>query len=454
MREERMPFERDISPGQQYPVFCLCVDLIGSTVTALRLNSRQRAAFFCSLIDCFLEYLKGFGLHSRGAAVKFTGDGWLVMCVGLTVPQVLVAFAKTLCKRLQADISEQLSELGVKGVPGIRATIFHGHDVAVSVPFSADEELSLLDWVGDSARLACRYNAYVNENELLVDYAVFQQVKYDFNCEPFKPDLSKGKVPEEVVPCYLVGEIRPEIMEGAADADGSEYYALYLKFVGMDREATKVARQSAQGMSFQATGGAVRVSGPLRGRQARLSARRMGAGSAENGSQIYTREKLLTLLLATEPGEARQQVVSALGGIGTGLSLEDYNALMSRSPRYQAAASWYAELLNSDLAPGLATYRVLMGKAPDHDSAFRWYREMVHRGISPDADVYNALVARAPDYSTALRWYQEMLKTGAVPSAATYNALGNRAPDRETAHEWYKKVVDEGAVPGGDWNDA
>ena len=66
-----------VPQAEPQTVYCLAIDLIGSTKQGLRLRSWELDAFNKALIAHIRPHIEALELNH--AVVKFTGDGWLVM---------------------------------------------------------------------------------------------------------------------------------------------------------------------------------------------------------------------------------------------------------------------------------------------------------------------------------------------------------------------------------------
>lgn len=134
-------------------VYCLCMDLIGSTEVGLELTTAQLDRFNLSLVEQIKPHLENLGLDD--ALLKFTGDGWLLMTKAEEDEEVraLCCLATIMAKRFQDEMSEKTG-MSLDFIPPLRLSICSGRDIRVDLPNGRK------DWAGDSARVATRASAY------------------------------------------------------------------------------------------------------------------------------------------------------------------------------------------------------------------------------------------------------------------------------------------------------
>ena len=60
-----------------YTVYCLCIDMVGSTLSGLKLSTAQFDRFNRALVKQIEPHIDK--LELKDALLKFTGDGWLLM---------------------------------------------------------------------------------------------------------------------------------------------------------------------------------------------------------------------------------------------------------------------------------------------------------------------------------------------------------------------------------------
>jgi tetratricopeptide (TPR) repeat protein len=448
---------RKSSGGDERIVFCLCIDIIGSTTAGLQMDSRQRNEFNKLIVKQIEPYLAEFEL--RDALLKFNGDGWLVMRPGEESIPPLVALAKTLCARFQHDIRSRLRS-EITQIPGIRTSLFSGHDMAVIMPGSAQDKPGKIDWVGDSARRATRFNACCGQNELFVDYTVYSVVHLDFICEKVLlkelPKKQRPKHDEEDIAIYKIGELKPPLsLKIADDEDYYTMYAKYLRAIGELRKAETLAGEIHAAVASQVDAKVADHIGKIE-RQSSESVplvqesanpqrdqppKTLATGSEELDAEKI-RSTLMGLLYVAPSGRVRTRIEKTLQEIGFELGVVNFNSLISRSPDYDTALGWYKEMTAKGVAPNEVTYNTLVNISPDYDTALGWYKEMTAKGVAPNEVTYNTLVNISPDYDTALGWYKEMTAKGVAPNKVTHSALAKKVPDFATGvnltNELYK----------------
>ena len=116
MSGAKSPKSRPRNSNAERFVYCLCVDIVGSTQAGLQMDSRQRNEFNKLIIEYVQPYLAEFELDD--ALQKFTGDGWLIMRPG----EESVPLSCTRCfRRLGAELMEGAPLAGRGDVGGLVA---------------------------------------------------------------------------------------------------------------------------------------------------------------------------------------------------------------------------------------------------------------------------------------------------------------------------------------------
>ena len=372
--------QREYSPEENSVgfVFCLSIDLIGSTEAGLKLTTQRLDSFNISLVNQIRPHLEKLGLTD--ASTKFTGDGWLVMTEkGKKVP-ALCCLATIMANRFQDEMSQKTG-IAKDNIPSLRLAICSGRDIRVELPDGRK------DWVGDSARKAVRASGYCMPNEILIDGSVRSWVLRDFNIKSAnveqRPPEYRPKRMEEYFTLHVLGELKPEV---AVDSEAPEYFVYTLGVIGKVKEAQMVGKQVSE----------------------RLGDKASKLGIAET--------------------EALQAI------------LQSWNRLMASLPDYSSALEILKSIQAAGLDPDVVTYSTLINKAPDYDTAKAWVDTMQKEGIQPDVVTYNTLINKAPDYDTAKAWVDTMQKEGIQPDVVTYNTLFSKDLSRKSADdilEWY-----------------
>ena len=379
--------QREYSPEENSVgfVFCLSIDLIGSTEAGLKLTTQRLDSFNISLVNQIRPHLEKLGLTD--ASTKFTGDGWLVMTEkGKKVP-ALCCLATIMANRFQDEMSQKTG-IAKDNIPSLRLAICSGRDIRVELPDGRK------DWVGDSARKAVRASGYCMPNEILIDGSVRSWVLRDFNIKSAnveqRPPEYRPKRMEEYFTLHVLGELKPEV---AVDSEAPEYFVYTLGVIGKVKEAQMVGKQVSE----------------------RLGDKASKLGIAET--------------------EALQAI------------LQSWNRLMASLPDYSSALEILKSIQAAGLDPDVVTYSTLINKAPDYDTAKAWVDTMQKEGIQPNVVTYSMLIDKAPDYDTAKAWVDTMRKEGIQPNVVTYNTLINKAPDYDTAKAWVDTMREEGIQP-------
>jgi tetratricopeptide (TPR) repeat protein len=379
--------QREYSPEENSVgfVFCLSIDLIGSTEAGLKLTTQRLDSFNISLVNQIRPHLEKLGLTD--ALIKFTGDGWLVMTEKVKDVPALCCLATIMANRFQDEISQ---ETGIvkDSVPSLRLAICSGRDIRVELPDGRK------DWVGDSARRATRVSGCCLPNEILIDVPVCYCVSRDFDIKPMDvkqrlPEYQPKKMEEDLT-LYVLGELKTE---AAAGSEAPEYFVHTLGKIGKVKEATTVAQQVSE---------------------------RLG----DEVSKLGIAEK-----------EALQRI------------LRSWNRLMASVLDYSSTLELLKSIRAAGLAPNVVTYNTLIDKAPDYDAAKAWVDTMRAEGIQPDVVTYNTLINKAPDYDAAKVWVDTMCAEGIQPNVVTYNTLINKAPDYDAAKAWVDTMRAEGIQP-------
>ncbi|MCK5217595.1 MAG: hypothetical protein KAJ93_07385, partial [Methanosarcinales archaeon] len=160
-------------------VYCLCIDMIGSTKIGLGFTNIMNDCFNISVVRQIEPHLKRYELTD--ALIKFTGDGWLVMTNKTEKVQSLCNLAITMASKFREDIHE-LSEIDKKLIPSLRLAICCGRDIPVKLLDGSK------DWVGDSARRATRASGYCMRNEIIIDEPVRYEIHRDFSIKSLNPE--------------------------------------------------------------------------------------------------------------------------------------------------------------------------------------------------------------------------------------------------------------------------
>ena len=233
--------EYSVEENSEGFVFCLCIDLIGSTAAGLKLSSSQRKRFNISLVEQIRPHLKKLGLAD--SLVKFTGDGWLVMNNEKKV-KALCCLATIMADRFQKEMHEK-SGITMERIPSLRLAICSGYDVRVELLDGYK------DWVGDSARRATRASGWCNGNEIVINESVREIVFRDFCIEPVtEQDHTKPDKWEEDFSVFTLGELRPE---AAADSEAPEYFVITLETIGKIEEARELGLKVSERLEDKAS---------------------------------------------------------------------------------------------------------------------------------------------------------------------------------------------------------
>jgi class 3 adenylate cyclase/tetratricopeptide (TPR) repeat protein len=366
-------------------VFCLSIDLIGSTQRGLELTRKQRNQFNKRLVEQIKPHLDK--LHLANSVVKFTGDGWLIMTDSYKVSKVtaLCCLAKIMAHRFKEEMSNG-TELSADAIPPLRITIHSGLDISVIVPDGRR------DWVGDSARKAVRASAICRPNKILIGEPVREIAQGEFHIAPVnieecdKPE----KWEQDIEPLFTLRNFK----SGVVDDSGSPEFILYtLDQIGKEKEAEEKESQVSECLGNKA-------------------------------------KKL-------KPNE-----IEARGKI-----MKKWNRVMAKAPNYPSICDTLKDIQDVGFAPDIFTYSILINKAPDYDEAKKWMKTMKEKSIPPNVITYSTLIKKVPDYNEAKALVDMMREEGIQPNAFTYSTLIKKAPDYNEAKALVDMMREEGIQP-------
>ena len=404
--------QREYSPEENSVgfVFCLSIDLIGSTEAGLKLTTQRLDSFNISLVNQIRPHLEKLGLTD--ALIKFTGDGWLVMTEKVKDVPALCCLATIMANRFQDEISQ---ETGIvkDSVPSLRLAICSGRDIRVELPDGRK------DWVGDSARRATRVSGCCLPNEILIDVPVCYCVSRDFDIKPMDvkqrlPEYQPKKMEEDLT-LHVLGELKTE---AAAGSEAPEYFVHTLGKIGKVKEATTVAQQVSERLGDEVS--------------------KLGIAEKEALQRIL--RSWNRLMASVLDYSSTLELLKSIRAAGLAPNVVTYNTLIDKAPDYDAAKVWVDTMRAEGIQPDVVTYNTLINKAPDYDAAKAWVDTMCAEGIQPDVVTYNTLIDKAPDYDAAKAWVDTMRAEGIQPDVVTYSTLFSKDLSGKSADdilEWY-----------------
>jgi len=395
-------------------VYCLSIDLIGSTKAGIELTTSQLERFNRSLIEQINPHIKELELND--VLVKFTGDGWLLMTDDIEMVPKLCCLAKIMANNFQREMSQKTGILEDR-IPPLRLAICSGRDVSVEL---LDKRR---DWVGDSARRATRASGYCYSNEILIDEPVRCQIFRDFEITSAEVEdrPAQPKKVEEQFPIYILGNLKPE---AAADSESADYFVYMLSAMGKEKTASEVAQQGIE-----------------------LIIDKVKEPSIDEERFIKISQKWNRLVSRIPEYPKALEMLNNGLLIGISPNAVAYNALIYKSPDYDEATYWLERMIKECIRPNVVTYNIIIYKSPDYDEAKSWLERMVKEGIQPNIVTYSTLISKAPDYDEARSWLERMVKEGIQPDIVTYNTLISIAPDYDEARSWLERMVKEGIQP-------
>jgi len=370
-------------------VYCLVIDLIGSTETGLQMPQWRWDAFNRSLVDQLGPHLEPLGLQK--AAVRFGGDGWLLFVDEVDSVPALCCLALVMAGTFQDDMAQRLTA-EPDSIPPLRLAIAAGRDIRCVLPDGRTE------WLGDSARRASRAAAYCAPNEVLVSASIHEACPRDFVYAAVdlagRPPEQQPKRVEEELDLYVLSDVNAA---AACDAEAPECFVYTLKALGRTTEAVEMVSA---------------VSDCIAAEVAEPGADRMPAVGRWN-----------RMLHFAPTHESAQGILADMRAAGARPTVGTYNALMSLAPSYDEAKTWLTVMRDEGIAPNVYTYSTLVSRAPSYDEAKTWLTTMRDEGIAPNVVTYSTLVSRAPSYDEAKTWLTVMRDEGIAPDLYTYNSL-------------------------------
>ena len=411
-RHHKREYSEEVSSADL--VFCLCIDLIGSTSFMLGLTTPQQDRFNRSLVNQIRRHLKK--LELTDCLVKFTGDGWLVMTDKRpTKVQALCCLATIMANKFQEEMSKKTGIL-VDKIPPLRLAICSGRDVCVELPPGNK------DWVGDSARRATRASGWCKENEIVINDSVREITFHDFLITLItEKDHDKPDKWEEDFIVHSLGELR---LEAAEDSEAPECFVITLETIGKIEEAKKLGLKASERLEHKAS--------------------KLGIDEME-------RQKILrnwNRLMASVPDYSSAcKILSGIQAAGLKPDIFTYNTLIKKAPDYEEAKVLVGTMRGEGIKPDVVTYSELVDKAPDYNEAKALVSTMRGEGVQPNVFTCSTLVKKAPDYDEAKTLVDLMRKEGITPNVVTYSELVDKAPDYNEAKVLVDKMREEGTPP-------
>ncbi len=490
-------------------VYCLAIDLVGSTASGLELTTLQLDRFNAALVKQIRPYLERLGLSQ--ALLKFTGDGWLVMTEEQTDIPVLCCLALIMQGKFRKEMARE-TRLSESKIPPLRLAICSGRDIPVTLPDDRP------DYVGDSARRAVRASKSCCPDEILIGEPIREFVFRDFHVSAKKtPHTASGRAEakgEEEFPLHVLGPLKAEASVGS---DSPEHFVNTLAALGQTEEASRAAERASDSLRAGARG-PVLDAASLTERWSRLLASQIDYDTARriqrtmNDAGIPSDVTTYNALIAKAPGsDERTKLLAEMSKAGIGRNVGTYNVLIARagdtiaegallgemraqgvSPdrvtvnllcrtavRYERLANLLEivrpsgeqaevdacnlvlrrislfgtglkvleEMHREGVRPDANTYRTLIARAPDYASAQSLATSMKAHGLRLDRYTYRLLSGKAPDYTAAVALLQDMQAQGVEPDRAIYEAVVERADDYEAAAAVLRTMCDKGVAP-------
>ena len=392
----------NISDQENYQpnnVFCLCIDMIGSTKTGLNLSNQKFDRFNRSLVQQIYPHLTKLDLTK--ALLKFTGDGWLLLTKEAKNVPSLCCLAIIMANKFKEEM-EKLSSITSNIIPPLRQAICYGRDIRVTLPDGR------FDWVGDSARRAVRASGYCLPDEIVIDETVRSHIMRDFNVSPknlaeFSQENQPSKKEEELI-LYGLENLKTDL---ATESEAPERYIYTLDVIGKIDEAKNLASDVSES----------------------LKTKTEEIRSSQENIQFEILKSWNRLLSGISDYNFAIELLQKFKNSGLSPNVFSYNIIINKSPTYKMAKQWLQAMRDEGIPPNVVTYNSLIHLAPDYDEAKQWLQTMRDEGIPPSVVTYSSLIHLAPDYDDAKRWLQAMRDEGIPPSVVTYSSLIHMSPD-------------------------
>jgi tetratricopeptide (TPR) repeat protein len=398
-------------------VYCLSIDLIGSTQAGLKLTTSRLDQFNIALVEQIKPHLEK--LRLTDVLLKFTGDGWLLMTHKAEKVPALCCLATIMAKKFQDEMSQNTG-IDIDRIPSLRLAICSGRDLSVELPDRRK------DWVGDSARRVTRSSRCCLPNEVIIDEPVRYHVFRDFDVKPVdieqRSPKNQLKKMEEAFALYTLGELNPEV---AVESISPEYFIYTLGKIGKVKEAKAVGQRVAE----------------------RLTAEAIKLDITDKESLQRNLRHWHRLMASLPDYASTLKILEDMQAARLTPDVITYNILINKAPDYDIAKSWVDTMRTQGMEPNAVTYNTLIEKSPDFNTAKDWMDKMREQGIKPNAVTYNALINKAPDYDIAKDWMNKMREQGIKPDLVTYSILINKAPDYDIAKDWMNKMREQGIKP-------
>jgi len=394
-------------------VYCVCIDMIGSTKMGLELSTRKLDRFNQALVEQIKPHLES--LELTNILIKFTGDGWLLMTDnGNKVPSIC-CLATIMVNRFKDDMSERTG-IGTDNIPELRIAICSGRDIRVEIPDGRN------DWVGDSARRAVRASKCCLQNEILIDEPVRYIVFRDFDIKAMdERRWSANKKPEkteEKFPLRVLGELK---LKEAAYSEAPEYFVYTLDVIGKAKKAKKVVKKVSERLKDEA--------------------RKTGIDEEERQRILRSWNRLMSSI---NDYSMVLKILKSIRDSGLNPNAFTYNMLINKAPDYDITRDWVDAMLKDGIKPNVVTYNTLIKRSPDYETAKVWLDAMNKDGIENNIITYTTLISKATDYDAAKGWLDAMRKDGIEPNVVTYNTLIDKAPDYDAAKGWLDAMNKDG----------
>ncbi len=424
-------------------VYCLTVDMVGSTLAGLNLTSEQLDKFNNALMEQIRPHLERLKLDKE--LLKFTGDGWLLMTTNTDKLKHLCCLAIILSKRFTEEMS-QLSGLPPKRIPSLRIAICSGNDMQVDLPNGGR------DWAGDSARRATRVCAWCKDNEILVDDPVKSIINRDFDVSRVdlktrERDCCKpSKLDEEELNVYALKGIK----ENVSKESHVDCYVYTLGVIGKQETANMISEAMERSIvEFM-----------------------KGQAPEKKSLQDEVILQWNKILESQVDYEKLIKFFKAMLSENIKPNIDSYRALIQQSPDYTTSENWFKSMLSAGLKsnreimtimvfkastyeelkslgklissinekPQELYYRKLIKKSPSEKEAEKVINEMRIIGVKASIRTYEAMYRRLSDFSRIRVIWARMRKSKVAPTINTYNIVLSKAPDYETAKAVYTSI--------------
>ncbi|MBU0609995.1 MAG: hypothetical protein KKI08_19070, partial [Armatimonadetes bacterium] len=334
----------------------LCIDGIGSTMAGMAMTEQQFDRYNQAMYNQVWSHVERLGID--GNAVKFTGDGWVIVEADPERLKHLAALALVMrhCFRSETALAANLPE---NCIPHLRQAIASGRDLAITSATGTRE------YVGDSVRRAVRNSQWCGEDEIVLDESSRHAIFRNFNTSKLNPgERPPPEKQEEESTLYLLDDVNPNVAQDVG-IDCPDCLVYLLEITGRNQEAEAVLEAA-----IEATPDADDL-------------------TPEESAAVTRRWNRLVNAAATYARAV--EVKQGMDENGIPSDVFTYSILIARCRDYDRACEWLERMQAAGIAPNVVTYNTLLNLAGDYATAQGVLERMQAAGIAPDVVTYSTL---------------------------------------------------------------